>query len=140
MDWNRISRLLPMLSSDKQGEVIAAVNAIGRVLAAGGGNWHDLAKRVDGGSPGVAYGQEKRETKPPPYTKQREQPNRTVYVVRTWGEMVEILLIKFSDRMSKWERDFCLSLRDQLRKSPSISPKQDKILTDISDRFGIILS
>ena len=133
MDWNRISRLLPMLSSDKQGEVIAAVNAIGRVLVAGGGNWHDLAKRVDGGFPGAAFGG-RGETRPPP------QPKRTVYVVRTLEEMVEILLVKFSDRMSKWERDFCVSLREQLRKSPSISPKQDKILAALSDRFGIVLS
>ena len=135
MDWNRISRLVPMLSSDKHGEVVAAVNAIGRVLVAGGGTWHDLAKRVDGAACG---GQG--ETKQPPYTKKKEEPTRTVYVVRTYDEMVETILRKQHHKLNKWEFEFCVSLRDQLRKSPSLSAKQERALVAIAEKFGIILS
>ena len=42
----RLAKLLPMLSSDKAGEVVAAASAIGRTLASVGCDWHDLADRI----------------------------------------------------------------------------------------------
>jgi len=131
MDWNRISRLVPMLSSDKQGEVIAAVNAIGRVLVAGGGNWHDLAKRVDGGFPGAAYGREEGETKRHSQTKQQYRPATKV---RTFEEALDRL--KYQD-LSKWEREFCDSMRKRFAVSPHISMKQQDVLEKIMKKCGI---
>jgi hypothetical protein len=42
----KLEKLVPMLSSDKPGEVNAAVAAIGRTLKAAGADWHDLAKAL----------------------------------------------------------------------------------------------
>lgn len=38
-----LRKLLPMLASDNDAEVVAAVRAIGRVLRNAGADWHDLA-------------------------------------------------------------------------------------------------
>ena len=85
-----------MLSSDKQGEVIAAVNAIGRVLVAGGGNWHDLAKRVDG----AAFGGQG-ETKPPPHTKQQRRPS--AIKVKTFEEALYRMKYMDLTDLTTWE-------------------------------------
>jgi hypothetical protein len=38
----KIAKLLPLLASDKDGEVVATARAIGRTLSAAGADWHDL--------------------------------------------------------------------------------------------------
>ena len=43
----RLAKLLPLLASDKGGEVIATAAAVGRTLAAAGADWHDLADHVE---------------------------------------------------------------------------------------------
>jgi len=40
----KLAKLLPLLSSDQDGEVIAAARAISRALASVGADWHDLVK------------------------------------------------------------------------------------------------
>jgi hypothetical protein len=42
----KISKLIPLLGSDKDGEIVAAAKAIGRTLRATGCDWHDLASLV----------------------------------------------------------------------------------------------
>src|SRR4051812_22150318 len=42
----RLAKLLPLLSSDKSGEVVAAANAIGRTLATVNADWHDLVAHL----------------------------------------------------------------------------------------------
>ena len=39
---DRLAKLLPLLSSDKDGEVVAAARAISRTLTAAGSDWHGL--------------------------------------------------------------------------------------------------
>lgn len=39
----RLTKLVLMLSSDRDGEVVAAARAIGRALGAAGRDWHDFA-------------------------------------------------------------------------------------------------
>ncbi|MCW8088319.1 hypothetical protein [Sabulicella glaciei] len=43
----KVTKLLPLLSSDKPGEVAATVAAIGRTLTAAGLDWHALALVVE---------------------------------------------------------------------------------------------
>lgn len=43
---SRLRLLLPMLSSDQDGEVIATARAIGRALKDAGRDWHDLAAAI----------------------------------------------------------------------------------------------
>lgn len=42
----KLGKLIPVLSSDKDGEVLAAVRAISGAIAAEGLDWHDLAATV----------------------------------------------------------------------------------------------
>jgi hypothetical protein len=41
-----LAKLIPLLGSDKSGEVVATAAAIGRVLETAGRDWHDLAAAV----------------------------------------------------------------------------------------------
>src|SRR5687767_12881680 len=43
----RVAKLLPLLASDKPGEVVAAAAAIGRILHTAGQDWHVLAALVE---------------------------------------------------------------------------------------------
>ncbi|HJQ59288.1 MAG TPA: hypothetical protein VJ890_20445, partial [Vineibacter sp.] len=42
----RLGKLIPMLGSTHDGEIVAAACAIGRTLAAAGLDWHALAERI----------------------------------------------------------------------------------------------
>ena len=42
----KLAKLIPLLSSDKDGEVVATARAIERTLRAEGFDWHDLANAV----------------------------------------------------------------------------------------------
>ena len=45
---SRLALMIPLLGSDKDGEVLAAAAAIGRVLGGAGADWHWLAAAVEG--------------------------------------------------------------------------------------------
>lgn len=47
----QLAKIIPLLSSDRPGEVTAAAAAIGRVLQQGGKDWHWLAQLLSGGNP-----------------------------------------------------------------------------------------
>jgi hypothetical protein len=47
----KIAKLLPMLASDKDGEVVATVHAIGRTLKNAGSDWHALAAVLTNSAP-----------------------------------------------------------------------------------------
>lgn len=42
----RLRKIIPLLASNHDGEVIAAVRALDRLLKSNGHNWHDLAASV----------------------------------------------------------------------------------------------
>jgi len=42
VDWKKFSKTLAMLASDKDGDVLAAARALGRLLKAGGSDWSTL--------------------------------------------------------------------------------------------------
>lgn len=46
VDQERLAKLLLMLSSDRDGEVVGAARAIGRTLRSAGTDWHDFAARL----------------------------------------------------------------------------------------------
>jgi hypothetical protein len=48
---DRIGKLLPMLSSDHDGERAAVARAIGRVLESSGNDWHDLVAWIGASAP-----------------------------------------------------------------------------------------
>lgn len=49
----KVSRLVPLLASDIDGEAIATVRAIGRVLSAAGMGFGDLAEAIDRTAPSI---------------------------------------------------------------------------------------
>ena len=49
MNTDKVTKLIKMLSSPNDGEVIAAARALQRTLASEGADIHDLAARVEGG-------------------------------------------------------------------------------------------
>lgn len=61
----KLTLLLPLLASDKDGEVTAAARQIGKALAADGKDFHDLVKAL-GREPTVVYRTVFREPEPEP--------------------------------------------------------------------------
>ena len=48
---DRVAKLLPMLGSNRDGETLSAVRAIGRTLSSAGREWHDLARSLAAETP-----------------------------------------------------------------------------------------
>lgn len=46
VDWEKLSKAVLVLSSDKDGEVVAAARTIGRLLKSGGMDWHSFANGI----------------------------------------------------------------------------------------------
>src|SRR4051812_38855796 len=63
----RLGKLLPMLSSNHDGERIGAVSAIERVLKSAGFDWHDLTAAIVGA------------TSPPPWPPPPPEPEYREY-------------------------------------------------------------
>lgn len=128
----RVVKLLPMLASDKDGEVIAAVRAIDRTLKSARNDWHDLADAV--GTPSRSAPQRQREYR---YTARPESTGENVSAevgLRMCRE-----LWHFIDRMAEKERDFVRSIGTICNRRPSstLTEKQSKYLLDIGRKFGV---
>ncbi|MEX2650363.1 MAG: hypothetical protein WD673_15250 [Alphaproteobacteria bacterium] len=105
----RLAKLIPVLSSDQPGEVIATAAAIGRVLSGAGANWHDLAAQV------AAPWRTKRATT------QGEVDARAMLTA----------LGRITDLLSSWEFKFCDSLHGQMKAGRRLSAKQRAKLAEI---------
>jgi len=111
-----IGKLIPLLASDHDGEVLAAARAIGRLLASKGRDWHDLAAAISGGC---------------------QKSSRSLHP--SWAGMsrqqrLDILYRLLSSKaLSGWERAFCEKTNAWLRLRPDsqLSPKQRAILDQL---------
>jgi hypothetical protein len=108
-DSDRLHKLVLLLSSDQPGEVAAAAAAIGRLLTSHGQGWHDLAARLCA-----------RSAPPPPPPPSPASPG-----------VVEMLDSIDDRELTKWERGFCASIRDQYRRRGRLSAKQRQHLEKI---------
>jgi hypothetical protein len=108
LDATKIASLIPLLSSDKDGEVLATVEAIKRTLKSGGCDLHDLASRL------VGRGSN------PPSSAQRDDYH-------------ELLL---HPSLNDWERHFMGSICKQSSRRPNFKPsaKQEEILERIREK------
>jgi hypothetical protein len=102
----RLSKLLPRLASNHDGEVVATARAIERVLRASGHDWHDLAAAVA-----------------PPIAPDESPLN--------WRTLCRFCAGQHS-RLRPRDLDFIVSL-SQRRGDPT--PKQLKWLQDIAARL-----
>jgi hypothetical protein len=105
----RLDPLIRRLATDHDGEVIATVRALCRVLAAAGSDFHDLADRL---------------TEEPRV--QHEAPHQAAPSV---GVILADLL--GHPALSLWETEFITSVSDQFRRRGRLSEKQISVLTRI---------
>jgi hypothetical protein len=104
----RLAKLIPLLASDKAGEVAATVEAIKRVLGTVGADFHDLARALVG---------------------------QTDADDEDWELLVERLL-DASDRLSDRDIEFLWSMRRHVSLGRTPTPKQAKWLRDIDARLS----
>jgi hypothetical protein len=109
----RLVKLLLMLSSNHDGEVVAAARAIGRTLKDAGADWHDFATRLL--VPAKAHVRE--------YGARNDDTN--------WREMREFCL-QHPERLSQREREFIDSLG---RWRGKLTEKQHAWLAAIDKRL-----
>jgi hypothetical protein len=108
----RVSKLLPLLSSDHEGEVVAAARAIGRILGCAGLSWHDLARAITGSA--------KDGVMPSPSWSRMSRQQR----LHTLDRLLAL------GHLSAWERAFCNRIHAAIHLWPRSeqSPKQTAIL------------
>jgi hypothetical protein len=112
----KLDPLIRRLATDHDGERLATVAALGRVLAAGGSNFHELADCVVAGA----------------------QPSRVIVIERdvpyAASDLAMASALDGSPSLSEWENGFVANLLDRLRRHRRISSKQRAILTEIYRR------
>lgn len=93
----KLAKLIPLLSSDKDGEVVATARAIERTLRAEGFDWHDLASVVT-----------------------REPEMRIIYIKpperepKDWCELARWCRDHDDDRLNAKERGFVADMASRL--------------------------
>lgn len=107
---DRLSKLVLLLSSDQPGEVAAAAAAIGRLLAARGENWHDLAGQLSHQGPA---------------------PSSSPAAAPGIAEILNGISSCGDGWLTPWETEFCDSVREQYRRYGRLSPKQQRVLEKI---------
>ena len=128
----KLAKIIPMLSSPNDGEVVNTARAIERTLKGIGADWHDLAKALT--APAMAR-PEAAEPKPKPPRQDWESPRYTTAPPR-WrslqpGERIMAFDVIFTlDALSPWEIDFARSIYPRLRARPEtrFTDKQVSVL------------
>lgn len=110
---SKLAKLLPLLGSDKPGEVVATAAAIERTLKGLGCDWHDLAALVE------------RHWSKPPADEPKPAP---------WRDLAQRCLQEADHPLQAAEIEFLQSMA-HWRGEPS--PKQWKWLTDIAAMLGV---
>ncbi len=115
---DKLAILIPLLASDKDGEVVATARAIGRQLSKNGNDWHDLAARLTA-----------------PAATPHPDPDARCGGVRNYQKAVDWLITLKPGALSGKEQDFILNMSDRLR-SGSPTEKQAKWIVDIFEKLG----
>src|SRR5688572_3970247 len=96
----RLGQLIRLLSSDKDGEVVAAVRAIDRTLKAAGADIHALADLVERPPTPVGYRPPPRNPSAPPKWAKLTLDERQAFLDR----------VRFAEWASLWEMEFSSSI------------------------------
>jgi hypothetical protein len=97
INGEKLALLIPRLASEFDGEIVATVRAIQRILSTTGHDWHDLARIVSGGE------------KSTPEPSQAHDDDRPAGIIAIAEQLLEALWL------SSWERNFLQSICDQAR-------------------------
>ncbi len=128
----KLSAIIPRLSTEHDGEVVASIRAIDRMLRSAGCDWHDLAAAIERGGVRPVPAKPAREPAP-----QRTAPLRWADVP-AWDRGSTLALLRRLPVLSEWEISFLDSL---LSRSPwNLSEKQigivDRLMARAADYFG----
>lgn len=140
----KLDPLIRRLSTDNDGETVACVRAISRVLASAGMSFHDLADRLKGAPAAgprfdpFAYAKATQEASAARARQQRErEAAHVVGEFKTWLEAVEWLQGMHGAALREREQAFVASLVENLPRYNKPTEKQEKWLRDILARFGV---
>lgn len=129
----RIGKILPMLSSDKEGEVVNAANAITKILKEANLHWADVVHRLNAKIDAQKNGGFKR---PPPQQPQPQAPRRQRSAWADDRDDVEKAYPYIND-LDTWSGEFLESIRDQvLFQGRTLSDRQRSKLNEILDKVG----
>lgn len=121
----KIRLLVPRLASDSDGEVVATVAAIIRVLKSNGADLHDMAEAL-GGSSNYRHNTRRDEK---PKAKSKSEPSNK------WKEIVDFC-IENEEWLSEKERTFVTDMVGNLNKWGSPTEKQGNWLMSIFAKLG----
>lgn len=129
----KLAKIIPMLSSPNDGEVVNTARAIERTLKSAGLDWHDFAKALT--ALAMAPSSAAPEPSPKPPRQDWESPRYTTAPPR-WkslrsGERIMAFDVMFSlDTLSAWEKEFARSIYPRLRARPEtrFTDKQVSVL------------
>lgn len=120
----KLAKLIAVLSSDRDGEVVATVRAIGRTLKGAGADFHDLAKAATA-EPVAA-----RRTAPPPPPPPEEEASSM-----TWADCARWCRAR-AYRLSPKEAEFVRDMAHKLRfRTDEPTERQGKWLRAIHARL-----
>jgi Bifunctional DNA primase/polymerase, N-terminal len=113
-----LAKLLPLLSSPHDGEVVASARAIERILKSEKRDWHDIVRAL----PMLA---------PPPRGAREGAPPLWCYL-DSEGRLQWLAALASEPGLNPWSREFAASIAVQVRAGGRLTPKQiaclDKIL------------
>jgi hypothetical protein len=122
----KLSKLIPMLSSTADGEVVNTARAIERTLKGIGADWHDLAAAL------MALSKPRTEPvapEPQPRAYERPKPSGP----RRWEDMSHIDRIcaldwlRFWGELSPWERKLAGDIEDLIAAKPRIRLSEKQV-------------
>lgn len=128
----KIAKLIPMLASDKPGDVTAAAGALARVLKAAGCDFHDLAKliREGGGVRTILHGGGKYRTPggPTMHAEEFRTPGGRGFYRYAAGEAMDGVWADFSKSMDDLLNSLGREAADELRRRTygKREPKADR--------------
>jgi hypothetical protein len=120
----RLTKLIPLLSSNHDGEVIATVRAIGRTLQGAGMDFHNLVEALSELKPAYA---------PPPPAKKEPEPTPQPTSLR---DIALWLRAHAAHRMNYKEQMFVMDMATRLGMGLQASTKQANWLRSLHYWYG----
>lgn len=161
----KLKKLIPLLSSDQDGEVVAAVRALGRTLKAAGSDFHTLAEAMTGsgssGSGGTVSADEYAQAVCEQYRIQAQLDQTRARLLRVTEELKaerakaraaptptpehdadDATVASAAQYMrgrtghNDWEVDFLKSVLGRIDRGERLSPKQQSKLVQVARDHG----
>ena len=125
----KVSRILPLLGSDRDGEVLAAVAALRRTLSTARLDLNDLAAELLHPAPAVVV---------PAHHARRPRRERTPRTAPLSPEVLQLLRAGLAlDAFTSWERRFAETVLNAAgRRTWRPTPKQHDIIARLANKAG----